>query len=350
MLEFDTILVGGGQSSLACAYYLNRANINFTILDDQKESGGAWLHGWDSLTLFSPADYSSLPGYMMPRTGDMFPSKQQVIDYLKTYESRYKFPVQRPGKVNVIEKSDTGFNVISDNGSFSTKTVISATGTWHHPFIPDLPGLTDYQGKQTHSAFYKNAGGYEGKKVLIVGAGNSGAQILSELSEVANTRWATQGQPKFLPDDVDGRVLFNAATEKYHAIKEGKHSDQGQYNLGNIVMVPPVKRARDRKALKSNGSINRLTTAGTVWNDGLEEPFDEIIWCTGFGFATQYLKGLVNLDDSGKTQTVNTRSSLVDGLWLVGYGNWTGFASATLVGVGRSARQTVAEVETFLSK
>lgn len=99
MKEFDVIIVGGGQSALACAYFLRRTDLSYTILDDQALPGGAWLHGWDSLTLFSPAGYSSLPGWMMPKSKEKFPSRQEVIDYLTAYEDRYKIQVQRPVKV-----------------------------------------------------------------------------------------------------------------------------------------------------------------------------------------------------------------------------------------------------------
>jgi putative flavoprotein involved in K+ transport len=349
MPHYDTIIIGGGQSAMACAYYLNRANINYIILDDQEEAGGSWLHAWDSLTLFSPAEYSSLPGYMMAKTEHGFPQKQKVIDYLKTYETRYKFNIQRTVKVSSIEKSENGFNIFSKDLVFGARTVISATGTWQHPIIPVITGAKDFEGKQTHSGYYKNVTGYHDKKVLIVGGGNSGAQILAELSEVAHTSWATQHDPAFLPDDVDGRVLFHAATAKYHSMKEGKAFNAAQYSLGNIVMVPPLKHARDRGVLRSNGTISRLTKQGIIWGTGEEESFDEIIWCTGFGYATQHLASLLHLDGSGKCSTIKTKAEAIDGIWLVGYGSWTGFASATLIGVGRSARETVKEVEDFLA-
>jgi putative flavoprotein involved in K+ transport len=125
---------------------------------------------------------------------------------------------------------------------------------------------------------------------------------------------------------------------------------QALYTLGNIVMIPSVKRARARGVLQSSGSISRLNRDGVEWSNGLSEAFDEIIiWCTGFGYATNHLRGLVDLDSNGKTLTLNTKSALVNGFWLVGYGSCTGFASATLIDVGRSARETVKEISEFLS-
>ena len=347
---YDIIIIGGGQSALACAYFLQRSGLNYLVLDDQPTSGGAWLHAWDSLTLFSPAEYSSLPGWMMPKSENKFPLKDEVIDYLKAYEQRYKIRIQRPVLVDAVHKTNFGFELKTNAGLFRCKVLISATGTWKKPFIPNIPGAELFNGKQVHSAHYKNADDYKGKKVLIVGGGNSGAQILAEVSKVTTTVWAVQQSPEYLPDEVDGRVLFNVASAKYHAMQSGKEFDASQYNLGKIVMVPPVVEARERNVLKSKLTFKAITSTGVVWPDGTPEAFDVIIWCTGFKYATDHLKSLNIVDENGKVETVETESTVIPGLFLVGYGNWTGFASATLIGVGRSARRTIEMVEALLNQ
>lgn len=344
---YDLIIIGGGQSALACGYYLRRTDLDYIILDNQKECGGAWLHGWDSLTLFSPAEHSSLPGWMMPKSKNEFPTKEEVIDYVCEYEKRYKLPVKRPDKVQNVEKKDH-FKITTDKTTFYSKTIISATGTWGKPFIPDIPGKDSFTGEQLHSAHYKNAEDFVDKKVLIVGEGNSGAQILAEVSKVANTVWSARKTPEYLPDDVDGRVLFDQASAKYYAEKKGEKFDMSKYNLGNIVMVPSVKEARERGVLHAKGQFEKFHEKGVVWEDGNKEDFDAVIWCTGFGYATDHLKNIVTTDERGKIKTNGTRSIEEERLWLVGYGGWTDFASATLIGVGRSARQTIKEVDEYL--
>lgn len=344
----DVIIIGGGQSGLACAYYLRRTELNYLILDEQKTCGGAWLKTWDSLRLFSPADHSSLPGWLMPKTENGFPPKDHVINYLCKYEERYDFPAKRPVKVENVEKESGVFRLKTSVGDFSAKTVISATGTWKAPFIPKLKGIDVFHGKQIHSAHYRNPNDFKDKNVLIVGEGNSGAQILAEVSKIAKTSWATLKKPEYLPDDVDGRVLFDVATAKYKAEKEGKKINPEQYNLGNIVMVPTVKEARERGVLKSKGSFKEFTENGVIWKDGTKEEFDAVIWCTGFNYATNHLNNIVDTDSNGKIKTEGTKAENTTGLWLVGYGGWTGYASATLIGVGRSARATVKEVANFL--
>lgn len=349
-MKYDVIIIGGGQSGLAAAYFLRRSGLTYIILDNQTTCGGAWQHGWDSLTLFSPSEYSSLPGWLMPKSGNEFPARNEVIDYLCRYEKWYKFSVERPVEVKDVKKEGGSFQIISRNKTYISRAVISATGTWGKPYIPYIPGKELFKGKQLHSSHYKNPEIFQDQKILIIGEGNSGAQILAEVSKVAKTEWATLKEPKFLPDEVDGRILFDVASAKYYAERKGEKFDTSQYDLGNVVMVPAVKKARARSVLVSKGSLTRIYEDGCIWKDGTQEAFDIIIWCTGFGYATAHLSTIVSEDERGKIKTNGTRASEIDGLWLVGYGGWTGFASATLIGVGRSAKQTIKEIETYLKR
>lgn len=345
---FDVIVIGGGQSGLACGYYLRRAKLNFIILDEQQGHGGAWAHTWDSLTLFSPADYSSLPGWLMPKSKNRFPLRQEVIDYLGKYEEHYQLNVKRGVKVVRVTKDSTVFEVYTAQGVFKARTVISATGTWGNPFIPKMQGAEDFKGIQMHSGKYRRPDDLVGLKTLVVGEGNSGSQIVAEVSKVTTVKWATRKEPEFLPDEVDGYYLFNVASAKYKAEQEGRPFDASQYNLGNIVMVPPVKEARQRGVLTSSGTFSQLYDKGVVWDNGVKEEFDAIIWCTGFGYDTSHLRPLIETDERGMANTKESRSLDVEGLWLVGYGGWTGYASATLVGLNRTAKQTIQEIEVYL--
>lgn len=346
---YDVIVIGGGQSGLASAYYLRRHKLNYLILDSQPQCGGAWNNVWESLTLFSPAEHSSLPGWPMPASENRFPLRTEVIDYLCRYEQRYGIPVKRPVKVDCVTKENGFFSMETDKGAYSAKTIIAATGTHGRPLIPDVPGRAAFNGIQLHSSEYKNPQPYTGTKVLVVGEGNSGAQLVAELSKVATVKWATRNEPQFLPDHVDGYYLFNVASARYHAEKEGKPFDAQQYSLGNIVMVPAVKKARERGELRSSGSFSTMYEGGVIWNTGKKEAFDVIIWCTGFGYDTGFLEDITEIDSKGTVPSVESRSLQAEGLWLVGYGNWTGYAAATLIGVNRNARQAVSEIAEYLN-
>jgi putative flavoprotein involved in K+ transport len=348
---YDALVIGGGQSALACAYYLNRAKLNYILLDDQPGPGASWRNYWDSLTLFSPAAFSSLPGWLMPESTNPFPSRDEVVSYLTQYEHRYKVPVERPVQVQDVCFRDGVFEINCVDKTYRARTVISATGSFCRPFIPDYPDADKFEGKQLHSAAYKTPDDFAGKRVIIVGGGNSGAQILAEVSKVADTTWVTLEEVTYLPDDVDGHVLFDQASAKYYAMQKGEQLDPAKYSLGSIVMVPPVKKARERGVLKTVRPFERFYQDGVIWSDGRMENIDAVIWCTGFRYALDHLSCLQLMnDEKGRIEVKGTQVAQQPGLWLVGYGNWTGFASATLIGVGRSARQTVTEVQQYLDK
>jgi putative flavoprotein involved in K+ transport len=345
--EVDVAIIGGGQSALAVAYFLRRTGRSFVIIDAEAGPGGAWRHGWHCLRLFSPSTWSSIAGWMMPPVTDGYPSRENVLDYLRQYEQRYQFPTERPYWVNAVERRDNRLHLKSDSRSWLARTVVSATGTWRHPFLPHYPGIETFTGQQVHSAHYVDAKPFAGKKVLVVGGGNSGAQILAEVSQVADATWVT---PQFLADDVDGRVLFERATERWKAQLAGTVIEQPVGGLGDIVMVPPVVEARERGVLHAVRPFLHFTDTGVVWADGSQTPVDAVIWCTGFRPALGYLQSLGVCTADGRVAVEGTHSIQEPRLWLVGYGDWTGAASATLIGVTRTARSTVEEIDRFLTE
>ncbi|MDZ7587648.1 MAG: ArsO family NAD(P)H-dependent flavin-containing monooxygenase [Parasphingorhabdus sp.] len=335
METHDIVIIGGGQMGLSLGYYLNRAKADFLILDAEEGPGGAWRHGWESLRLFSPAGYSSLPGWLMPPPAhEGYPTRDDVLDYLTRYEERYQLPLRRPVRVTTVERSGAHLTVRTDRGDFAARHVVSATGTWTKPYIPDIPGRDLFKGHQVHSATYERPEDFEGQTVLVVGGGNSGAQIMAEVALIARALWVTMQDPVFLPDDVDGRVLFERAVAR---MKAGP-GDTPVGGIGDIVMVPPVKEARDRGDLSSVRPFASMTTKGVIWPDGSEMAVDAIIWCTGFRPALDHLRALNVIENDGRVLVEGNRSINEMRLWLAGYGDWTGPGSATLMGAARTAR------------
>lgn len=253
--DFDVVVIGGGQAGLAVGYYLRRTPLRWTILDAQDAPGGAWPRAWRSLRLFSPARYSSLPGWLMPG-GDAYPTRDEAIDYLARYEARYALAVRRPVRVTAVRRDGAGFRVESDAGEWCARAVVSATGTWAAPYIPDVPGRESFRGEQLHSSRYASPDGFAGKRVLVVGGGNSGAQVLAELSKMADATWVTLSPPTFLPDHVDGRYLFEQETARYRAKQGGTRAapcrrPRRRGDGGAGARGPRPRRAGRRLALRA---------------------------------------------------------------------------------------------------
>ena len=342
----QVVIVGGGQSGLAAGYHLRRLGVDFVILDAQSTPGGAWQHTWESLRLFSPAAYSSLPGPVMPaQPGEMYPDAGHVVDYLADYEKRYDLPVQHGVDVTAVRRDADRLLVETDAGNWSTQAVISATGTWSRPFIPAVPGRGAFAGRQLHTVGYRRPADFAGQRVIVVGGGNSGAQIAADLAlGDVNLTWVTQRPPRFLADDIDGRVLFDLATARRLALDKGHTDTGGVASLGDIVAVPPVRAARDAGLLQARSMFTRLTATGLGWADGTRAGADAIIWCTGFRPALAHLAPLQLRGPRGHIATDGTRALGELRLHLLGYGDWTGPASATLIGVGRPAREAARQI------
>lgn len=346
----DVVVVGGGQSGLAAGYFLRRSGLDFEILDAGDRPGGAWPDAWDSLRLFSPAETSSLPGWPMPSSEGGYPNRDHVVDYLTRYEQRYGLPVRRPVRARAVQRAGERLVVRTDAGTWTASAVISATGGASRPFVPDYPGRQSFRGRQIHSSAYRRPGDFAGHRILLVGGGNSGAQILAELSLVAEVTWVTNEAPRFLPDELHGKALFDSATERVRAQVGGRTQDPPRGGLGDIVMVPSVLEARDRGALHAVRPFARFEPEGVVWPDGSRSQVDAVIWCTGFRPALDHLEPLGVLAADGSIAVVNGRSAREPRLWLLGYGDWTGAASATLAGITRSARDAVRDMQQFLTQ
>ncbi|MGQ4489707.1 ArsO family NAD(P)H-dependent flavin-containing monooxygenase [Streptomyces sp. SAS_281] len=340
----DVVVVGGGQAGLAAGYHLRRRRLDFVLLDAEAGRGGSWQHMWDSLHLFSPAEHSSLPGRLMPaQAGETYPGAGHVVDYLADYENRYDLPVQHGTRVDAVRRDADRLLVEAGSSTWTARAVISATGTWSRPFLPAVPGRSAFTGRQLHTVNYRGPAHFAGQRVVVVGGGNSGAQIAADLAldGRAEVTWVTRRPPRFLPDDIDGRALFDVATARRRALDAGRTDTGGVASLGDIVAVPPVRAARDAGLLSAKAMFAQLTATGVRWADGSRSDADAVIWCTGFRPALAHLAPLNLRGPRGRIPTEGTRALGEPRLHLLGYGDWTGPASATLIGVGRTARDAV---------
>jgi putative flavoprotein involved in K+ transport len=282
----DVVVVGGGQSALAVGYYLRRTGLSYAILDDGTAPGGAWQHTWTSLRLFSPAQWSSLPGRLMPGGTSYYPTRNEALTYLADYETRYALPIVRPVRVSRVERAGAGLRVITDAGAWMARAVVSATGTWSAPNVPRFTEQHRFAGRIIHSGHYESPAEFDARRVVVVGGGNSGAQIVADLAGSTMVTWATRHPP----------------------------------------------------------TLTSFTDDGVLWPDGRRTQEGAVILATGFRPALDHLAPLDVVAPNGRIDVRGTRSLREPRLWLVGYGEWTGYASATLIGVGRTARATVEEI------
>lgn len=340
---FDTIVIGAGQAGLAAGYHLQRAGLHFTILEAGIKPAGSWPSYYDSLKLFSPARYSSLPGLPFPGDPDRYPLRDEVIDYLVGYAAHFKLPVITNNRVERVERTEQTFRVAIAGGSvYETHSLIAATGAFHRPYLPRLPGQSEFQGRILHSAAYKNPESLRNQRVIVVGGGNSAVQIGVELAEVAHVTLATRSPLKFRPQRILGRdIHFWLRVTGLDTLPLGYLNlspstpvlDTGVYRAAIAAGKP------DRRPM-----FTRFTADGVVWADGAREAVDAVIFATGYRFNLDYLSDLGALDDGGRPHQRAGVSLTVPGLYYVGLSGQRSLASATIRGVGDDAAYVVARL------
>lgn len=339
--DTDVAIIGGGQAGLAMAYHLRRLGVDHLVLDDQVAAGGAWQTTWPSLRLFSPSAYSSLPGWPMPPHPDDFPPVDHVLEYLRAYERRYELCVERPVTVSDVRPGPEVLTLVTDAGLLRARHVVNATGTWSAPFVPRVEGSARFAGRQLHSAHYRGPQDFAGRRVAVVGGGNSGVQITADLVGVADrVSLVSTRRLRFLPDDIDGRHLFDRATAQ---LQQADPQDQEAAFVGEIVALPRVREARAKGALRLRAMFDRMVPEGAVIGRELLD-LDAVIWCTGYRPALRHLRSLRLRTGDGYPEVEDNRSTRDPRVSFIGYGDWTGPASATLIGVGRTAKALAARI------
>ena len=205
----DVVVVGGSQAGLAMAWHLQRQGLDFVVLEAGPEVGHIWRSRWDSLKLFTPAQYDALPGMAFPAPADTYPTKDPVADYLQAYAAAFDLPVRLNARVTRLSKTDDGFEVrTADQESYRARQVVVATGPFQIPFVPPPGTKLDASVTQVHSADYRNPQALPDGPVLVVGGGNSGFQIAEELAATRTVDLSIATRYPMLPQRLAGRDLF----------------------------------------------------------------------------------------------------------------------------------------------
>ena len=343
-MNWDCIVIGAGQSGLAAGYALKQMGLSFTLLDRHDQLGGSWQDYFKSLTLFSPARYAALPGMAFPGDPAHYPHRDEVIAYLRRYATGFDLPVVLGTSVERIERSSEGFCLSTNQGSYTAKSLIAASGPFNTPYMPTITGREIFQGQVLHAYDYKEAAPYVGQHVVVIGARESAIQIAVELSHVARVTLATRRPLQFVPQRILGLdIHFFLHATRFDTLPVGLWT-----TLEGSKRIVEVGRYRD--ALKTGNPrrramFERFTERGVMWNSGEQESVDTIIFATGYRPGLDYLKTLPGaLDEQGYPCHRGGVSLTVPGLFYVGLFGQRSHASATLRGVGRDARDIAAKI------
>lgn len=326
----DVIVIGAGQAGLASGWHLQRQGVDFLILDEQAHVGGNWRNYYDSLVLFSPAAYSSLPGLAFPGAPGHYPTRDQVVSYLDDYAQHYRLPIRQGVRVARVEPLIEGFRITAASGQqFLARAVIVASGGFSQPHVPSIPGLGEFAGVQLHSSAYRNCAGFAGRRVLVIGAANSAVQIAYDLAAVAHVTLASREAIRFVPQRILGADFHSWL--KWTGLEKTRWlSDQSTPVLDSGIYRKALKAGRfDQAAM-----FTQVTPTGVVWPDGREEAVDALVFATGFRPNLGFLESLPVFDEQGQVAQRGGRANDVAGLYFVGLPRQRNFASATLRGVG----------------
>lgn len=334
----STIVVGAGQAGLATGFHLSRHNQDFLILDANKRIGDNWRRRWDSLRLFTPAQYSGLPGLANPSPPGAYSSKDDVADYLEGYAAQLGLPVRSGVTVNALAQRTDGYTLETSDGTFTAENVVVATGANARPSLPSFATKLDASIRQLHSDEYHNPSSVEPGPVLIVGAGTSGAEIARELAATHPTYLA--GRPTaHIPD-----ALFTLAGGAYWAFVNGVLTLKTP--IGRKVASKfhtrgsPLIRI-SMKQVESAGVIllPRLTGVkyGLPVADGATvPPPSTVVWATGYSPDLDWIPNLPR-DEFGLPATQRGVVDGLPGLYFVGMPFQFALTSALIGGVGRDA-------------
>ena len=200
------IVVGGGQSGLAAARALHKLRMPAVILEASDRPTGSWPRYYDSLRLFSPAGYSSMAGMPFPGAPDRYPGRDEVADYLERYAARLDVEIQTKTRVQTIHQDGHQFAVVTEGGrALRASGIVAASGSFSNPYRPHFPGEEAFTGELSHVADYRNPAPYAGQRVIVVGAGDSAAQVANELAPVAAVTLASRHPVRFIPQRLGGQ-------------------------------------------------------------------------------------------------------------------------------------------------
>lgn len=342
----ESLVIGAGQAGLSASFHLTRLGIAHVVLDAGARPGGAWQHRWDALTMRDVHGVAELPGDTPPPRDDAR-ANAAVPDYFAAYERAHALPVLRPVHVDRVEDQDGLLVVRAREGEWTTRTLVNATGTWSHPFLPHFPGMETFIGEQLHTVDYPGPEHFVGKRVLVVGGGASAVQFLGALAPITDTVWVTRREPVWRTDDFTPEAGAAAVALVEQRVAAGL-PPESVVSVTGLMLRPQEREAERLGAYAARRPLfARIEPDGVRWADGGFERVDVILWATGFRPAISHLAPLhlrsaaggIQLDRNGRGTTAVADPRVQ----LVGYG-----PSASTIGANRAGRSAAKGVQRML--
>jgi len=359
----DVVVVGAGQAGLSAAYHLLTSSSRVgrphpggvLVLDANTNAGGAWQHRWPTLTVADVHGVYRLPGVGadpdLP-AGGLAPAdgaNSAVPSYFAAYERRWGIHVERPVQVSSVRDVTPGagrglLDVVTDAGTWRTRAVVNATGTWTRPFLPSYPGLETFLGRSVHTAGYDGPDAFAGQHVVVVGAGASAVQLLAEVSTVATTTWVTRRPPSWRTEERFTPEIGRDVVARVEARVRAGLPPESVVGVTGLRLRAQEADAAARGVYERRRMFARIEPHGVRWSDGNYQHADIILWCTGFRAALDHLASLRLREPGGGIRMDGTAVVRDRRIQLVGYG-----PSVSTIGANRAGRTAARNVVSLLT-
>jgi putative flavoprotein involved in K+ transport len=349
--RIETVVVGAGQAGLSVGYHLARRGLRFVILDANDRIGDAWRRRWDSLRLFTPARFNGLDGMRFPGAAHSFSTKDEVADYLESYAARFELPVETGVRIERLSRNGDTYLLAAGEQRFEAANVVVAVSSYQVPRTPAFASSLSEDVVQMHSVAYRNIAQLQKGRVLVVGVGNSGAEIAIDVAK-SHPTWLAGTESGGIPFRIDSvwaryvllPLIYRVIGHRVLTVRTPIGRRVRPRMLGHAAPLLRVRPA-DLAAAGINrvGRVVGSRDGYPVLADGSALAAENVIWCTGFGPDFSWIDLPVFGEEKEPKEPIHVRGVVAGepGLYFVGLHFLYAMSSGFLPGVGRDAEYVV---------